>query len=140
MRVLAELVQVLLRALLPLLERRTLAAERQAAATEQQYLLLRQYLGYSDPEFHRILQGELTQAQEDAAAPVDVDFDEGHARDQKLARLEELRVLWFQQHGELLSDERLMEEYDRLYEERAAVLDADQTAGVARSGAPSSVR
>ena len=123
------LLQLLLSALLPLLERRTAAAEREAAALERLEDLARTYLSYADPDFLRLLQGEVPGADADSAE-VDVDYDSGAARDLKAARLEELRALWYQKHGELLDDERLWTEYQRLYEESDRRLNADQEAGV----------
>lgn len=132
LKALSAVVQVLLQALLPLLERRVQAAEKQAEFTELQYRLLRQYLGYSDPTFAEVLLG-VDSVGDELASPPDVYADHGDARDLKAARLEELRGMWFAQHGELLDDERLMQEYERLYEEakdRVAQLDPDVRADV----------
>lgn len=123
-----KVLDLLLAAVLPLLERRTLAAERQAEYTERTYSLLRQYLGYSDPEFLQVLEGGTTAAQDAAAEPADVYAEHGLERDQKAERLEVLRTLWFANHGELLDDERLMEEYDRLYTESVERMNPDQEA------------
>lgn len=108
------LVELVLQALLPLLLRRVQAAERQAEYTELQYRLLRQYLGYSDPTFAEVLEGR-----EQAVQPEEPDVyaEHGDARDLKSARMEELRELWYREHGELLDDDRLVQEYDRLYHE-----------------------
>lgn len=130
---LLKVVQLVLGALLLLLERRTVAAERQAEYTERQYTLLRQYLGYSDPTFAEVLEGRATAAELELSEPPDVYSEEGASRDLKAERLEQLKVLWFGQHGEVLDDERLIEEYDRLYTEaetRVAQLDPDVSARV----------
>lgn len=124
---LLKVLELLLQALLPLLERRTTAAERQAEYTERQYNLLRLWLAYQDPTFAEVLEGR--QAVEDPEA-VDVYAEHGESRDLKAARLEELRALWFQQHGELLDDDRLVAEYERLYADAEARFDADAEARV----------
>lgn len=124
---LRELLGTVLAALVPLLERRVLAAERQAAAAERTYDLLDQYLSYSDPQFLDLRRGVIPEA-EDLSVPPDVQADHGDARDLKTARLEELRALWYTQHGELLDDERLVVEYERLYEDSEARLDAGREA------------
>lgn len=118
--------KMLLEALLPLLQRRVLAAERQAAASEQQEQLLRTYLAYSDPGFRDLLLGVIPEAD---SVP-DVYAEHGVARDVKYARMEELRELWFAQHGQLLDDEQLQAEYDRLYTEASARMDPDEQAEV----------
>jgi hypothetical protein len=115
------LVQVLLGALVPLLERRVLAAERQAVASEQLEELLRRYLAYSDPAFRDLLQGVFPT---DSDVP-DVYAEHGSARDLKSQRMEQLAALWYEQHGERLDEERLAEEYERLYTEAEARLNAD---------------
>lgn len=128
-----KVLQLLLAAVLPLLERRVHAAERQAEYTERQYLLLRQYLGYSDPDFQAVLEGRTPAAAQALSDPPDVYSEEGVSRDLKSQRLEQLRALWFAEHGELLDDERLMVEYDRLYTEaqdRVAAFDPDTRAEV----------
>lgn len=128
-----KVLQLLLAAVLPLLERRTAAAEKQAEFTERTYSLLRQYLGYSDPTFAEVLEGRATATELELSEPPDVYSEEGAARDLKSQRLEQLKVLWFGQHGEVLDDERLIEEYDRLYTEaetRVAQLDPDVRAEV----------
>lgn len=123
-----KLAQVLLEALLPLLQRRVLAAERQAAATEQLEQLHRQYLAYSDPGFRDLLLGVYPTDSDQ----VDVYAEHGSDRDLKAARMEELRQLWFAEHGELLDDERLMVEYERLYTEAEQRVSGDVPgAGVA---------
>lgn len=115
-----KVLQLLLRALVPLLERRAVAAERQAAATERLEDLLRTYLCYSDPQFRDLLAGIIPEA----VPEVDDTSDYGSARDLKAARLEQLRTLYYEQHGVTLADEALLAEYERLYEEAEARLDA----------------
>lgn len=116
------LLQTLLAAVLPLLERRVLASERQALASEKLEELVRTYLAYSDPGFRDLLLGVLPADLQ----PVDVYAEEGTSRDLKYARMEELRQMWAVQHGELLDDERLQVEYDRLYTEAQQRMDPDQ--------------
>lgn len=118
------LAQVLLQALVPLLERRVLASERQAVAAEALEQTVRTYLAYSDPGFRDLLLGVAPSDSD----PVDVQADSGSARDLKYSRMEELRQLWFAQHGELLDDERLVQEYERLYTEAEQRLSADTDA------------
>lgn len=120
-----KVVQVLLQALLPLLERRVLAAERTAVAAEQQLELLKQFFAHQDSSFAALLGGYVQEGEELAGEP-DVTADYGSARDLKAARLEELRALWHDQQGELLDDDRLMVEYERLYEDAEARMDPDQ--------------
>lgn len=111
--------QVLLTVLVPLLERRILAAERQAAAAEDLAGTVRTYLGYTDPQFAELLQGR-GPAVQSAEEPADEYSEHGDARDVKAERLEQLRTFWFHEHGELLDDERLVAEYERLYAEAEA--------------------
>lgn len=118
-----KLVQLVLQTLVPLLERRTLAVERQATAAERLEDVVRTYLCYTDPEFRALLLGEVPLSD---TSPVDVEADHGTERDLKSARIEELRVLWYTEHGELLDDERVIEEYDRLYSVAEDRLDADR--------------
>ena len=115
-----KLAELLLRTLLPLLERYVRAAEAQAEASVRQEALLRSFSYFLYSEFRD--QEEGLSADE---APVDVTAEYGTSRDLKAARLEELRMLWFQQHGEILDDEQLMAEYERLYTEAEQRLDAD---------------
>lgn len=124
-----KLLQLLLRALIPLLERRAVAAERQAASQERTEDLLRTYLCHSDPEFAALLAGKLPLA-EALAEPPDVYAEHGSARDLKAARLEVLRELYHEQHGLDMDDDALMAEYERLYEEAEQRVDA----GVAGPG------
>lgn len=119
-----KVLQALLGALLPLLERRVLASERQAAATEQLHLLVRQWLVWSDPQFLDVLEGRIPEAEAAAAVP-DAQADHGADRDLKAARLEQLQAMWQAQYGETLDEERLIEEYERLYEEAEGRLDGD---------------
>ena len=116
-----EWAKVVLQALVPLLERRVLAAERQARATELLEDTVRTYLCYSDPGYRDVVLGVPPPDQQ----PVDVYAESGSARDLKYQRMEELRALWYQQHGELLDDDRLLEEYERLYTEAEQRLSAD---------------
>lgn len=124
MRALTALAQLVLQALLPLLTRRVVAAERQAASQERLEDVLRTYLCYSDPTFKQLLDGILPTA-EALAAPPDVYAEHGPARDLKTARLEQLGALWYEQYGEVLSDERLVEEYERQYAAAEERLSAD---------------
>lgn len=116
-----EWAKVLLAALVPLLERRVLAAERQAAASEDLAETVRTYLCHSDPSYRDLVLGVPPPDQQ----PVDVYAEHGSERDLKAARMEELRSLWYVQHGELLDEERLVQEYERLYTEAEQRLSAD---------------
>lgn len=119
-----KLLQLLLEALLPLLTRRALAAERQAAATEQLHSLVERWLVYSDPQFLDVLRGHVPD--EVVLGGPSVEADHGAARDLKALRLEQLQEMWRAQYGETLDDERLIAEYERLYEDSEARLDADK--------------
>lgn len=116
-----EWAKVLLAALVPLLERRVLAAERQARASELLEETVRTYLCHADPSFRDVVLGVVPPDQ----APVDVYSESGTSRDLKYQRMEELRHLWYAQHGELLDDDRLLEEYERLYTEAEARVSGD---------------
>lgn len=116
-----EWAKVLLQALVPLLERRVLAAERQAAASEALAETVRTYLCHSDPSYRDVVLGVVPPDQQ----PVDVYAESGTERDLKYARMEELKQLWYAQHGELLDEERLVQEYERLYTEAEQRLSAD---------------
>lgn len=117
-----KVLQLLLRALVPLLERRAVAAERQAASAERLEDLLRTYLCYSDPAFRDLLAGVVPPEENLVYA------EHGSERDLKAARLEQLRELYRDQHGLDMDDDALMAEYERLYEEAEARMDAG-TAG-----------
>lgn len=122
--------ELVLRALLPLLERRAVAAERQADAAERLERLLSTYLRYSDPTFSEVLNGQGVPLPSDPDADRTVDTSEwGAARDDKTERLEALRAFWFAEHGELLDDERLVQEYDRLYAEAEQRMNPDVPSG-----------
>jgi len=110
-----QLVQLVLQALLPLLTRRVLAAERQAEAAERTYDLLKTYLCLNDPQFVDSLAGRLPDA-EALAAPPDVQFDEGHTRDLRTMRMEALREMATERFGAEPSDEQLVLLYEQLYE------------------------
>jgi hypothetical protein len=112
---------MVLTALLPLLERRVLAAERQASAAERQEELLRQYLVHSDDTFRDLLAGTYPTDSD----PVDVYAEHGSSRDLKEARLSQLQELYYAQHGVTLSDEQLVQEYERLYTEAEERLNGD---------------
>lgn len=112
-----------LQSLLPLLERRVLAAERQAASAERLEECVRMYLAHSDPTFRDLLAGIVPGA--DMDEPADVYAEHGEARDLKAARLAQLQELFWDQHGVHLSDEQLIQEYERLYEEASARLSPD---------------
>ena len=103
---------------LPLAERRTLAAERQAVATEALAQAL-QFLLQLDPDYLQYLHRDDPPAD---PPPPDVDASSGTERDQQIARLEALATLYWDQHGIVLDDEALIAEYDRLYQESTSRL------------------
>lgn len=116
---------MLLRAVMPLLERRAAAAERQAQATEALAHAVRTYLCWHEPAFADLLAGREVPVPEEG--PPDEYSEHGAARDLQAERMEQLRAYWFAEHGELLDDERLVAEYTRLYAEasdRVSALDA----------------
>lgn len=107
-----KLLQVLLAAILPLLERRVLASERQAAATERTEDLLRAYLYFCHGEF-RDQQLGLVVPEDPQNVPT---ADHGAERDLKAMRLEAIRQQYEQAMGSEPSDEVLMRNYEALYE------------------------
>src|SRR5262245_8413629 len=114
MRLLVAVVERFLASVLPLLARRVLAAERQADAAERQaraweFLLqidaeYQDYLASKDPA-----RADPVDAETEAVSPAE--------RDDRAVRLEMFQAWWYSQHGELLEDERLIEEFERAYGE-----------------------
>jgi hypothetical protein len=114
MAALATLLQTLLTAVLPLLERRTVAAERSAAAAEDQAASWR-FLLQIDAEYQAYLATKDPLRAAESAAPGEVEAQSEAERDENAARLEQFREYWYLTHGELLDDERLVAEWERAY-------------------------
>lgn len=118
-----KLLQLLLAALLPLLERRVLAAERQATATERQEDLLRTYLYWCHSEFRDTALGLAP----DQDLPPDVEADHGPARDLKLVRMDAIAEMYLGRFGSHPTDEQVVLMYEQMYER-------DERANSAASG------
>lgn len=112
----AEATRLLLAAFLPLLERRTVAAERLAAAAESQAESWR-FLLQIDEEYQAYLATKDPARQAESDRPAEVEATSGRERDEDASRLEAFRDYWYQVHGELLDDERLVAEFERAYAE-----------------------
>lgn len=100
--------------LLPLLARRASAAERQAAALEQLAYWAEQLVKL-DPVWQAAQQPALSEEEEVAAT--DAEVQSPAERQLAAEQLETFKALWWQQHGEVLSDEDAVVRYEAAYQQ-----------------------
>lgn len=115
-----KLLQLLLEALVPLLTRKVLAEERTASALEgiDQKLA---YLLEMDPDLQAFLHPESA-----SPAPSDIEVSDPAERDVTAEQLEAFRLLVWQNDGEWLDDEAVVERFEREFQAAITRRLADQ--------------